>query len=152
MFGFSKSVTFNTLHDIPDLAGKVALITGGSTGLGKEDVLQLAKHNPSRPYLAARTPSKAEAAIRDIKAAVPNANITFLQLDLASLKSVKQASDTFLASSDRLDLLINNAGIMALPERLTSDGYEVQFDTNHMGHDLTKLLLPTLQATSRRPF
>lgn len=113
MFGFFEGVTFDPSHDIPDLSGKVALITGGNTGLGKETVLQLAKHNPSRLYLAARTLSKAEAAIRDIKAVVPNANITFLQLDLASLKSVKEASDTFLASSDRLDLLINNAGIMA---------------------------------------
>ncbi|KAL8834110.1 MAG: hypothetical protein Q9170_003913 [Blastenia crenularia] len=102
--------------------------------------------------LKARTPSKAESAIRDIKAIVPTANVIFLQLDLASLKSVKEASDTFLASSNRLDLLINNAGIMAQPDSLTADGYEVQFGTNHMGHALlTKLLLPMLHKTSQQP-
>ena len=128
------------------------MITGGNTGLGKETILQLAKHNPSRLYLAARTPSKAEAAIRDIKAVVPNANIAFLQLDLASLKSVKEASDTFPASSNRLDLLINNAGIMAQPAGLTCDGYELQFGTNHVGHALlTKILLPKLHQTSQQP-
>ena len=152
MFGFFEGAAFDPSRDIPDLSGKVALITGGNTGLGKETVLQLAKHNPSCLYLAARTPSKAEAAIRDLKAIVSNANITFLQLDLTSLKSVKEASDTFLASSQWLDLLINNAGIMAQPEGLTSDGYEVQFGTNHMGHALlTKLLLPTLHKTSQQP-
>ena len=82
---------------------------------------------------------------------MPNANITFLELDLASLKSVQRASETFLASSDRLDLLINNAGIMAQPEGLTTDGYELQFGTNHMGHALlTKRLLPILQKTSQQ--
>lgn len=152
MFGFFEGVTFDPLHDIPDLSGRVALVTGGNTGLGKETLLQLAKHNPSRLYLAARTPSKAEAAIRDIKAVVPDANITFLQLDLASLKSVKEASDTLLASPDRLDLLINNAGIMAQAKGLASDGYEVQFGTNHVGHALlTKRLLPILQKTSQQP-
>lgn len=151
MFGFFEGKTFEPSRDIPDLSGKVALVTGGNAGLGKETVLQLAKHSPSQLYLAARTPSKAEAAIRDIKATVPNANITFLELDLASLKSVQRASETFLASSDRLDLLINNAGIMAQPEGLTVDGYELQFGTNHMGHALlTKRLLPILQKTSQQ--
>ena len=151
MFGFFEGKTFEPLSDIPDLSGKVALITGGNAGLGKETVLQLAKHSPSQLYLAARTQSKAEAAIRDIKSTVPNANITFLELDLASLKSVQRASETFLASSDRLDLLINNAGIMAQPEGLTADGYELQFGTNHMGHALlTKRLLPILQKTSQQ--
>ena len=142
MFGFFEGKTFDPSSDISDLSGKVALVTGGNAGLGKETVLQLANHSPSQLYLAARTQSKAEAAIRDIKATVPNANITFLELDLASLKSVQRASETFLASSDRLDLLINNAGIMAQPEGLTTDGYELQFGTNHMGHALlTKRLL-----------
>lgn len=113
-----------------------------------ETCRQLAKHNP-HIYLAARTPSKAESAIADIKETVPNANITFLHLDLASLESVKQAAEIFNAKSDRLDVLINNAGVMALPASTTKDGYEIQFGTNHIGHFLfTKLLLPTLQRTA----
>ena len=112
MFGFLEGVTFDPSHDIPDLSGKVGLITGGNASLGKETILQLAKHDPSHLCLAARTASKAEATIRDIKAVGPNANITTPQLDLANLKSIEEASNNFLAWSNRLDLLINNAGIM----------------------------------------
>ncbi|KAL8851787.1 MAG: hypothetical protein Q9221_003301 [Calogaya cf. arnoldii] len=100
MFGGSRAIKFDPPNDIPDLSGKVALITGGNVGLGKETILQLAKHNSAHLYQTVRTPSKAEAAIRDIKATVPNANITSIQLDIANLKTVKEASDTFLASSD----------------------------------------------------
>ena len=165
MFGGKK---FNPDTDISDLTGKTILVTGGilklnrqgtgqptygylvlgNNGLGLETCRQLAKHNP-HIYLAARTPSKAESAIADIKATVPNANITFLQLDLASLESVKKAADTFNAKSDKLDVLINNAGVMALPASTTNEGYEIQFGTNHIGHFLlTKLLMPTLQRTA----
>ena len=119
----------------------------GNNGLGLETCRQLAKHN-AHVYLAARTPSKAESAIADIRRTVPNASITFLELDLASLESVKKAADTFNAKSDRLDVLINNAGVMALPPSITTEGYEIQFGTNHIGHFLfTKLLIPTLQRT-----
>ena len=80
---------------------------------------------------------------------MPNANITFLELDLASLESVKKAADTFNAKSDKLDVLVNNAGVMALPASTTKEGYEVQFGTNHLGHFFfTKLLMPTLQRTA----
>lgn len=120
--------------------------------MGKETVLQLAKHDPKEIFLAARTPSKAEAAIAEIKAAVPSANVSFLQLDLASFASVKKAADAFNGRSDRLDLLINNAGVMMLPWGLTEDKYETQFGTNHMGHALfTKLLMPTLLKTAEQP-
>ncbi|KAJ0164632.1 putative oxidoreductase [Colletotrichum tanaceti] len=139
--------------DIPDLAGKVVLVTGGNAGLGLETVRQIAKHNPAHIYLAARSREKAEAAIGALKTedngACASAPITYLPLDLASLESVKAAAKQFLASSSRLDLLVNNAGIMMTPEGLTADGYEVQFGTNHMGHALlTRLLLPTLSRTA----
>ncbi|KAI9852815.1 MAG: hypothetical protein M1838_005036 [Thelocarpon superellum] len=149
MFG-GKS--FNPDTDIPDLSGKVILVTGGNTGLGKETVLQMAKHKPLQIFLAARTPSKAEEAIAEIRAAVPSANLTFLPLDLTSLESVAKAATNFKAQSDRLDILFNNAGIMAVPPGTTKDGYEVQFGTNHVGHALLiKLLLPTLLETAKRP-
>lgn len=138
--------------------------------MGKETVLQLAKHKPKEIFLAARTASKAEAAIDEIQKIVPSSNISFIQLDLTSLQSVKEAAFEFKRRSDRLDILINNAGksdwsilesnsslmaipgIMAVPWSKTEDGYEIQFGTNHVGHALlTKLLLPTLLKTAEEP-
>jgi retinol dehydrogenase-12 len=156
---------FTPAQDIPDLSGKVILITGGMTisleeinketdrigngGLGKESALQLAKHNPTEIYIGCRSTAKGNAAIADIKLITPNANIHPLELNLASFASVQSAVKRFLAASTRLDLLINNAGIMTVPAALTTDGYEIQFGTNHMGHALlTKLLLPTLLRTA----
>lgn len=140
---------FSPATQIPDLAGKVIIVTGGTAGLGRESVLQLSKHNPARLYLTARSPSKASSTIAGIKALVPNAEITPLEMDLASLASVKRAAERILAENDRLDVLMNNAGIMAVPPALTEDGYEIQFGTNHMGHALfTLLLLPLLQRTA----
>ncbi|KIY48181.1 NAD(P)-binding protein [Fistulina hepatica ATCC 64428] len=154
--GYKK---FDPVKDIPDLSGKVILVTGGKSlltdrnvGLGKETILQLARHNPTQIYLAARTQSKAEQAIADIKKDVPDARITYLLLDLTSFASIKKAADLFLVQPSRLDLLINNAGIMATPPGKTAEGYEIQFGTNHMGHALlTKLLLPTLLETAKQP-
>lgn len=88
----------------------------GNTGLGKETVLQLAKHSPSQIYLAARTPSKAEAAIQEIKAAVPSADIKILNLDLTSFTSIADAARQFTSQSQRLDVLVNNAGVMPFPQ------------------------------------
>ncbi|WZH42087.1 uncharacterized protein QYS62_003055 [Fusarium acuminatum] len=136
--------------DIPDLAGKVIIVTGGSSGLGKESALQLAKHNPAAIYLTARTEGRANAAIQEINQAVPasKGKIKFLELDLGSFKSVKKAADAFSTLSDRLDILINNAGLMASPAGVTVEGYEVQFGSNYMGPALfTKLLLPVLLHT-----
>ncbi|KAL9075259.1 MAG: hypothetical protein Q9157_004050 [Trypethelium eluteriae] len=146
------SPKFQPEKDIPNLAGKVILVTGGNTGLGKETILQLAKHDPANIFLAARTQSKAEAAIADIQEQVPSAKITYLPLDLASFPSISQAAQTFQTQSDRLDILIHNAGIMAVPYALTPQNHEIQFGTNHLGHFLlTRLLLPTLLATSPTP-
>lgn len=114
--------------------------------------MQLVKHNPAEIYLAARTPSKAEAAIEDIKKATPGAHVTYLSLDLMSFDSIKKAADEFKSKSSRLDVLMNNAGIMATPLAFTKEGYESQFGTNHIGHALfTKLLLPTLLKTAAEP-
>jgi NAD(P)-dependent dehydrogenase (short-subunit alcohol dehydrogenase family) len=82
--------------------------------------LQLVKHKPSQIYLASRTPSKAEAAIEDIKQAIPDAPVTYLPLDLMSFDSIKQAVDEFNSKSTRLDILMNNAGIMGTPIAVTS--------------------------------
>ena len=145
----SCSVSFNPDTDIPDLSSKTIIVTGGNSGVGKESVLQLSKHKPGKLYLAARSKAKFDTAVADITKAVPDANIHFLELDLASFSSVKRASETVLASNDRLDVLINNAGVMATPPGLTEDGYENQFGTNHMGHALlTKLLMPLLRKTA----
>ncbi|KAF5537739.1 alcohol dehydrogenase Bli-4 [Fusarium mexicanum] len=146
----TKGVSFSPDKDIPDLSGKVILVTGGNTGLGFEVIYQLSKHKPKHIYLAARSEEKANEAIKTLREKNPNAGpITFLQLDLGSLASIKAAAASFRSMSDRLDILINNAGIMAVPEGLTEDGYEIQFGTNHLGPALfTALLLPTLKATA----
>ncbi|KZL76636.1 short-chain dehydrogenase [Colletotrichum incanum] len=136
--------------DIPDLTGKVIVVTGGNAGLGLETIRQIAKHKPAHIYLASRSKEKGEAAIETLKKENDSlAPISNLQLDLASFESIKSAAKQFKESSTRLDLLINNAGIMSTPEGLTKEGYEIQFGTNHMGHALfTQLLLPTLKKTA----
>jgi retinol dehydrogenase 12 len=156
LLGFLNSLDnvhkFQPEKDIPDLAGKVIVVTGGNSGCGKETVLQLAKHNPGKLYLAARTQAKYDDAMKDVTEAAPNANVKYLELDLSSLASVKKATDQVLSENDRCDILVNNAGIMAHPHGLTQDGYEVQFGTNHMGHALlTRQLLPLMQKTAALP-
>ncbi|KAI3527632.1 hypothetical protein CSPX01_16817 [Colletotrichum filicis] len=146
-------MTFSPVKDIPDLAGKVIIVTGGSSGLGKESVIQLAKHNPAAIYLTARTEARGNAAIKEVEQAVPAAKnkIKYLELDLGSFASIKKSTDAFLTSADRLDILMNNAGLMATPPGLTTDGYEVQFGSNYMGPALfTKLLLPILKKTAEQ--
>lgn len=135
----------------PDLSGKVIIVTGASSGLGKESALQLVKYNPRVIYIAARTAARGNAAIEEIVQDVPEARdlLKFLQLDLGSLESVRQAANTFLAEADRLDILMNNAGLMASPPGLTTDGYEVQFGSNYLGPALfTKLLMPLIEKTA----
>ena len=146
--------TFKPDTSIPSLSGKVVFVTGGNTGLGRASIEALAKHNPACIYLSGRNPTKCEEAITAIKASSPNSStpIKFIQCDLSSLSSVKTAAEAFLAQSQRLDILMCNAGVMALPPGTTSDGYEIQFGTNHMGHALLiKLLLPMLLETAKAP-
>ncbi|KAF7513160.1 hypothetical protein GJ744_010556 [Endocarpon pusillum] len=146
------SVAFNPQNDIPNLAGKVIFVTGGTAGLGKESVLQFAKHHPSQIFFSGRNAKSAAAVISEVQAVEPNTKITFLECDLASLASVAQASKQFTSQCSRLDILLCNAGIVAHPPALTKDGYEMQFGTNHLGHALLiKLLLPTLLRTADQP-
>lgn len=120
--------------------------------MGKEAALQLAKHNPSQILIGSRSEKKARTAIAEIVESVPGAQLTPIQIDLASLASVKEVAEKILATTPRLDVLMNNAGIMAVPPATTVDGYEIQFGTNHMGHALlTKLLLPLLLKTAEQP-
>jgi NAD(P)-dependent dehydrogenase (short-subunit alcohol dehydrogenase family) len=136
------------VDDIPDLAGKVAIVTGGNTGVGKETVKALLKHN-AKVYLAARTATKANAAIADLKNETGKEAI-FLQLDLADLPAVRKSAEEFLSKESQLHILINNAGVMIPPvEDITVQSYDSQFGTNVMGHWLfTKLLLPALLAAT----
>ncbi|CAG5156292.1 uncharacterized protein ALTATR162_LOCUS4090 [Alternaria atra] len=145
--------SFDPARDIGSLEGKVILVTGGNAGLGKQTIAYLAAHNPKRIYLTARTESKARDAITDIKNSVPNAcEIVHLPLDLTSFSSIADAASSFKSQESRLDILINNAGIMASPYSTTKEGYEIQFGTNHMGHALlTKLLIPTMLDTAKQP-
>ncbi|ROW12556.1 hypothetical protein VMCG_00318 [Cytospora schulzeri] len=151
MWPFSAGVSF-TASDIPSLEGKVILVTGGNSGLGKQSVLEFARHGAKEIWLASRSTEKSDQAIEDIKKQVPDANIKPLSLDLTDLESVRNAARTFTQSSDQLDILLLNAGIMAAPAGQTKDGYELQFGTNHVGHALlTKLLTPVLEKTAAQP-
>lgn len=147
---FNIPASFDPKKDILPLDGKIILVTGANSGLGKQAVLEYAQHNPAQIWLAARSLDKAEAAADDIKTLVPNAPIKLLQLDLSSFDSIKKAAKIFSAESDRLDILMLNAGIMAAAPGLTREGYEYQFGINYMGHALlTKLLLPVLDRTAK---
>lgn len=120
------------LDKIPDLTGLTAIVTGGNAGIGYETCLALAKKNAT-VYMASRSKDRAEAAIALILKDTGK-KVNFLSLDLQDLKQVKAASDSFLKLGIPLDILINNAGIMACPFELTKDGIESQFATNHVGH------------------
>ncbi|CAG9990728.1 unnamed protein product [Clonostachys byssicola] len=145
---FSKSVLFDPSKDIPSLKGRVILVTGATTGLGKQSVFEYARHDPAQIWLSGRTLEKATQAAQDIIGKVPGANISPLEMDLTSFDSIRKAAQTVLSQSQRLDILLLNAGIMATAEGLTKDGYEIQMGTNHMGHALlTRLLLPLLEKT-----
>ncbi|KAI5461922.1 hypothetical protein BGZ63DRAFT_413420 [Mariannaea sp. PMI_226] len=126
-------------------------MTCASETRGLETIRQLGKHNPARIYVAARSREKAEAAINELKHSNPEISpLSFLQLDLASFDSIKAAATEFTTKESRLDILMNNAGIMMAAEGLSNEGYEIQFGTNVMGPALfTELLLPTLRETAR---
>lgn len=134
------------LHRIPDLTGRRAVVTGGNAGLGLETARELARAGAD-VVLAVRSPVRGEAAAAAIRRAAPDAAVEVARLDLADLASVRSFAARFLDAHPALDLLVNNAGIMATPRRTTKDGFESQFGTNHLGHfALTGLLLPALAA------
>ncbi|MBN1265130.1 MAG: SDR family oxidoreductase [Anaerolineales bacterium] len=127
--------------NIPTQAGKTALITGANSGIGFASALVLADKG-AVVILACRSMEKGEQAIRQIQKAVPDAKLDLQQLDLASLSSIHSFSDRIHQAYPQLDLLINNAGVMNIPRKLTEDGFEKQFGTNHLGHfALTGLLI-----------
>ena len=130
--------------DIPDQKGRTAVVTGANGGLGLETSRALAAAG-AHVVMAARNQEKAEAAIQDIRGTVSEPSLELVELDLGSQESVKKAAERIAGKHDRVDLLVNNAGVMGIPERRTADGYEMQFGTNHLGHwTLTALLMPSL--------
>jgi NAD(P)-dependent dehydrogenase (short-subunit alcohol dehydrogenase family) len=134
-----------TADQIPSQAGKTALITGANSGIGYQAALELARHG-GHVLLGVRDAAKGQDALIRLLREAPGASAEVVDLDMASLASIRSFATGFLATGKPLDLLINNAGVMALPTRqLTADGFERQFGTNHLGHfALTGLLMPAL--------
>ncbi len=139
-------MTWNT-NDIPDLSGRVAVITGANGGLGLASAKALAGKG-AHVVMAARDQDKAAAARAEILTAHPDASLEIVELDLGSLASVQAAADTIAAAHDRIDILMCNAGVMAVPQSTTVDGFDTQFGINVLGHwALVGRLMPTIAAT-----
>ncbi len=139
-----------TTNDIPNLDGRSALITGANSGLGFESAKALAAKG-AHVIMAARNREKAETARAKLLESMPHASVELLDLDLGSLASVRAAADKIVESRSSLDILMNNAGLMATPEGRTKDGFETQFGVNHLGHwVLTARLLPLVIAAKGR--
>ncbi|KAI9437374.1 NAD(P)-binding protein [Lactarius psammicola] len=136
------------VDDIPDLTGKVIIVTGGNAGVGKETIKHLLAHN-AKVYLAARSAQKANEAIAELKN-VTGKEAIFLQLDLSDIPAIRRSAQEFLSKESQLHILINNAGVMMCPkEQVTAQNYDLQFGTNVIGHWLfTQLLLPALFAAT----
>ena len=127
------------------LDGKTVIITGGNTGIGKETAIDLAKRN-ARVIVACRSQEKGKKAEVDIRKESGSSNVHFRQIDLASFKSIRKFAKEVLSKESRIDILINNAGVMYCPFGKTEDGFETQFGVNHLGHFLlTNLLLKKIE-------
>ena len=135
---------------VPDLSGKLAIVTGANSGLGFGLAKRLSAAGAD-VVMAIRNRAKGEAAIDEIRSGVPDAKLTIKSLDLSSLASVAALGEQLNAEGRPIDILINNAGVMTPPERdTTADGFELQFGSNHLGHfALTAHLLPLLRAAQR---
>ena len=135
-----------TTRDIPDLRGRTAVVTGANGGLGLETSSALARAG-AHVVMAARDPERGRTAHGRIMAAHPGSSLELVALDLASLESVRRAATEIAASHPTVEILVNNAGVMAMPERRTVDGFEMQLGVNHLGHwVLTAELLPQILA------
>ncbi|KAI8889158.1 NAD(P)-binding protein [Backusella circina FSU 941] len=133
------------IKDIPDLTGKLAVITGASNGIGKVSALEMARKNCNIVF-ACRNREKTEAVIGDIKKETKNDNLEFLEIDMSSLSSVKRFVSEFSTKYDKVDILLNNGGVMMAPTPYSKDGIDYQFAVNHVAHHyLTMSLLPLLQ-------
>ena len=133
-----------TANDIPRQDGRTAIVTGANSGIGLIAARELARAG-ARVVLACRNATKGAEAVSGISAAMPGAKVELASLDLGSLDSIRAFGERFSSTNDRLDLLVNNAGVMAAPRSLTTDGFELQFGTNHLGHfALTARLMPLL--------
>jgi len=136
-----------TINEIPDQSGKTVIVTGANSGIGFEAAKVLAQRG-AVVIMACRSLEKGKIAMEQILEEDPRAKVILKSLDLADLSSVRQFSDDYLAAQDRLDILINNAGVMATPYSKTADGFEMQFGTNHLGHfALTAQLFDLLKRT-----
>jgi len=134
-----------TADQIPDQRGRTAVVTGANSGLGLVVARELARAG-AHVVMACRDVARGDVAARDIREVAPSADIEVSMLDLASLASVRAFVERFSAAHDTLDLLINNAGVMGTPRRVTADGFELQLGTNHLGHfALTGLLVGSMQ-------
>ena len=133
--------------DIPGQHGRTAVVTGANGGLGLETARQLAAKG-AHVVMAVRNQQKAAAAVDEIRTSAPDASLELVSLDLASQESVRAAAGQIMAAHRNIGLLINNAGVMGIPETKTADGFEMQFGVDHLGHwSLTALLLPALLRT-----
>jgi len=146
MGDFGATTTTDEVLEGKDLSGKTVLVTGGSSGLGQETARAMAAKG-AHVVITARNQAQMDAAVAAIKAEVPDAQLDTLTCDLASLKSIKKAGAEANERFEKIDILINNAGVMACPKMETADGFEMQFGTNHLGHfALTKHLMPLIEA------
>ncbi|EED13524.1 carbonyl reductase, putative [Talaromyces stipitatus ATCC 10500] len=149
MESFQKNFS---VENIPNLTGKVVIVTGGATGIGKEAVKQLLKHN-AKVYVASRSKGKFEQLCNHLESIDPHmtAGLHFLELNLSDARSCISAAKQFSELEERLDVLIANAALSVVPETLSSDGIEIQFGTNYFGHFVfTHNLLDLIQRTSEQ--
>ncbi|PHR15790.1 MAG: short-chain dehydrogenase [Sphingopyxis sp.] len=141
---FGAITTADEVLEGIDLTGKLVVITGGASGIGQETARAMAARG-AHIVIPVRDMGKGEAAVSEIRKSVPDADIELMECDLGKMASIQYFAEAFLVQHDRIDLLINNAGVMASPHMTTGDGLELQFGTNHIGHFLlTNLLMPAI--------